>query len=105
MKLLKINNNIYVYIHVLPYVRNPESTREILQTRPERRHRHIVEIDCTRGDQSNLELNATCTVNGCQEKDAGVLFRLNYSIYQHALALEVILVSDGVPLCLLPLSN
>ena len=30
--------------------------------------------------------------NSCQEKVAGDLFRLNYSIHQHALALKVIQV-------------
>ena len=34
--------------------------------------------------------NATCVVNSCQENAAGVLFWQNYSIHQHALALEVI---------------
>ncbi len=42
------------------------------------------EIDCRLEDRRNLDLNATCMVNWCQEKDAGVLFRLNYSLYQHA---------------------
>ena len=37
----------------------------------------------------------TCVINSCQGKVAGVLFRLNYSIHQHALALEVIQVVDG----------
>ena len=31
------------------------------------------------------------------EKDAGVLFWLNYSIYQHALVLDVMLLTVGTP--------
>ena len=34
----------------------------------------------------------TGVVNSCQGKVAGVLFRLNYSIHQHALTLDVILI-------------
>ena len=37
----------------------------------------------------------TCVINYCQGKVAGVLFRLNYSIHQHALALDVIQVLDS----------
>ena len=39
--------------------------------------------------------HATCMVNNCQGKVAGVLFSLNYSLHQHALALDVIQVLDG----------
>ena len=34
--------------------------------------------------------------NSCQGKVAGVLFRLNYLIHQHALAMDVIQVLDGM---------
>ena len=50
------------------------------------------EFDYGLYDQRNLDLNATCVVYSCQGKVAGVLFRLNYSIHQHARALEVIQV-------------
>ena len=33
--------------------------------------------------RANLDLLKICLVNSCQEKDAGVVFRLNYSIHQH----------------------
>ena len=33
--------------------------------------------------------------HSCQGKDARVLFKLNYSIYEHALALDVIKIIDG----------
>ena len=33
--------------------------------------------------ETNKDLHAACLVNSCQGKDAGVLFRLNYSIHQH----------------------
>ena len=34
--------------------------------------------------KKNMVLYVACLVNSCQEKDAGVLFRLNYSIHhQH----------------------
>ena len=42
--------------------------------------------------------HVTCVVNSCQGKDAGV-FRLNYSIYQHALAFDVIQVINGTNAC------
>ena len=42
-----------------------------------------------------LNSHATYVVNSGQRKDTGVLFGLNYSIHQHALALDVIQVLDG----------
>ena len=39
-----------------------------------------------------LDPHMACLVNSCQEKVAEVLVRLKYSIHQHALALDVILV-------------
>ena len=42
-----------------------------------------------------MDLYMACLVNSCLGKDGGVLFRLNYSIYQRTLALDVIQVLDG----------
>ena len=33
--------------------------------------------------ERNIDINAVSLVNSCQRKGAGVLFRINYSIYQH----------------------
>ena len=41
----------------------------------------------------------TSLVNSSQEKDAGILYFQNYSIYQLALALDVIQVIDGMDSC------
>ena len=42
------------------------------------------EIGCTRRTmERNLDLLTICLFNSCQGKDAGVIFRLNYSIHQH----------------------
>ena len=46
-----------------------------------------------------MDPNATGVLNGCQGTDAGVLFSLNYSIHQHALALDVVQVLDGTNSC------
>ena len=48
-----------------------------------------------RSQERNLYTHATNVVNSCQGKVSGVLFRLNYSIRQHLLALDVIQVLDG----------
>ena len=42
-----------------------------------------------------LDPQGTYTVNSCRGKDTGVLFRLDYSIHLHALALDVIQILDG----------
>ena len=34
-------------------------------------------------DAADMDLHVPCLVNGCKGEDAGVLFRLNYSIHQH----------------------
>ena len=49
-----------------------------------------------RGLRVPLGTHTACVVNSCQGKVAGVLFRVNYSIHQHSLALDVIQVLDGI---------
>ena len=42
-----------------------------------------------------LNPHVTCVINGCQGKIFGVYSDFNYSMHQHALALDVIQVLDG----------
>ena len=48
-----------------------------------------------RAKERNMDLHTACLVNCCQGKYGGVLFRPQYSIYQHALALDMIQVFDN----------
>ena len=48
----------------------------------------------TKGDKKTLDPHAIFVINSCQGKDAGIVFRLNYSII-NTLALAVIQVLDG----------
>ena len=51
-------------------------------------------LQILRPKERNKDLYAACLVNSWQGKDAGVLFRLNYSIHQHT-GIDVIKVLDG----------
>ena len=98
---------VYIFIYIL-YVHNPDNASKILRTRLKKRKwsswktRHgyarfvnVEENDCRFEDRKTLESHATCMMNSCQGKIAGVFFRLNDSIHQHAPALDVLQVLDG----------
>ena len=79
----------------VPYVHNQESARKILRTR-HKKEMVVLEnspyitrlcwkrLQIRRPKERNLDLHATCMVNRCQEKDAGIIFRLNYPIHQYS---------------------
>ena len=83
---------VYIYIVRLPYVRIPESTWKILRTQLEWKWSSLMKKSTASLKTKGTWIpHSTCTVNSCQGKDAGVLI----SIYQHALALDVVQVVDG----------
>ena len=45
--------------------------------------------------ERNLDLHMACSANSSQGKDAGVSFRLNYSIHQHTLVLDMTQVLES----------
>ena len=79
----------------IPYVHNPDSARMISRTQLkkemvvlENSHDSSSDVENSRrleGQRKTLYLLALAgyLVNSCQGEDAGVLFRLNYSIDQH----------------------